>query len=296
MIYINLVNENDPRGLSYKISRFPDGQQTIDIDTNSISIIPKLDTNVKIISRLSSFRDLELIIGANQAIKELVRSLINIKIETSLYVPYFLGARSDRKFIEGSVNYLKSVICPIINSQNFSSVEVLDPHSDVLEACLNNFKKTSNFKLIKNSLTTIDNKDGAQERIVLISPDGGALKKIFDVAEEFVIPNIVTAMKHRDIKTGKITHTEVPDLSKYNDEHKFVIIDDICDGGRTFIELAKVIKEQKPNNSIYLIVSHGIFSAGFDELNKHFDKIFTTNSYKDHTNYNLEIIDLFQNF
>lgn len=296
MIYINLVNENDPRGLSYKISRFPDGQQTIDIDTNSISIIPKLDTNVKIISRLSSFRDLELIIGANQAIKELVRSLINIKIETSLYVPYFLGARSDRKFIEGSVNYLKSVICPIINSQNFSSVEVLDPHSDVLEACLNNFKKTSNFKLIKNSLTTIDNKDGAQERIVLISPDGGALKKIFDVAEEFVIPNIVTAMKHRDIKTGKITHTEVPDLSKYNDEHKFVIIDDICDGGRTFIELAKVIKEQKPNNSIYLIVSHGIFSAGFDELNKHFDKIFTTNSYKDHTNENLEIIDLFQNF
>ena len=296
MIYINLVNENDPRGLSYKISRFPDGQQTIDIDTNSISIIPKLDTNVKIISRLSSFRDLELIIGANQAIKELVRSLFNIKIETSLYVPYFLGARSDRKFIEGSVNYLKSVICPIINSQNFSSVEVLDPHSDVLEACLNNFKKTSNFKLIKNSLTTIDNKDGAQERIVLISPDGGALKKIFDVAEEFVIPNIVTAMKHRDIKTGKITHTEVPDLSKYNDDHKFVIVDDICDGGRTFIELAKVIKEQKPNNSIYLIVSHGIFSAGFDELNKHFDKIFTTNSYKDHSNENLEIIDLFQNF
>jgi ribose-phosphate pyrophosphokinase len=295
MIYINLVNENDPRGLSYKISRFPDGQQTIDIYPN-FSTFPKLGTKVKIISRLTSFRDLELIIGANQAIKELVRSLFNIKIETSIYVPYFLGSRSDRKFIEGGVNYLKSVICPIINSQHFSSVEVLDPHSDVLEACLNNFKKVTNFNLVKNSLTDIDNKDGAQERIVLFSPDGGALKKIFDVAENFQIPNIVTAMKHRDIKTGRITHTEVPDLSKYNDEHRFVIIDDICDGGRTFIELAKVIREQKPNNSIYLIVSHGIFSAGFDELNKHFDKIFTTNSYKDHTNENLEIIDLFQNF
>jgi ribose-phosphate pyrophosphokinase len=295
MIYINLVNENDPRGLSYKISRFPDGQQTIDIYPN-FSTFPKLGTKVKIISRLTSFRDLELIIGANQAIKELVRSLFNIKIETSLYVPYFLGSRSDRKFIEGGVNYLKSVICPIINSQHFSSVEVLDPHSDVLEACLDNFKKVTNFNLVKNSLTDIDNKDGAQERIVLVSPDGGALKKIFDVAENFQIPNIVTAMKHRDIKTGRITHTEVPDLSKYNDEHRFVIIDDICDGGRTFIELAKVIREQKPNNSIYLIVSHGIFSAGFDELNKHFDKIFTTNSYKDHTNENLEIIDLFQNF
>jgi len=296
MLYINLVNENDPRSLSYKISKFPDGQQTIDIDPNSISTFPKLDTKVKIISRLTSFRDLELIIGANQAIKEMIRSRFNVLINTSLYVPYFLGARSDRKFIEGGVNYLKSVICPIINSQNFLSVEVLDPHSDVLEACLNNFKKVTNFNLVKNSLTNIDNKDGAQERIVLVSPDGGALKKIFDVAENFQILNVVTAMKHRDIKTGKITHTEVPDLSKYNDEHKFVIIDDICDGGRTFIELAKVIKEQKPNNEIYLIVSHGIFSAGFDELNKHFDKIFTTNSYKDHSNENLEITDLFQIF
>jgi ribose-phosphate pyrophosphokinase len=289
MRYINLVNENDQRSLKYKISKFPDGQQTMDIEEFFLAG----EDRFEIISRLSTFRDLELIIATNQAIKELMSQRFDIEAKVSLYVPYFLGARSDRKFKEGGTNYLKNVICPVINSQNFISVKVVDPHSDVLEACLNNFQKITNINIVKWALTKIDNKNNAQERIVLVSPDGGALKKIFDVAEAFVIPNIVTAMKHRDVKTGRITHTEVPDLSKYSDKHKFVICDDICDGGRTFIELAKVIKEQKPNNEIYLIVSHGIFSAGFDELNKWFNKIYSTNSYSDHKNDNLELIDLF---
>ena len=32
---------------------------------------------------------------------------------------------------------------------------------------------------------------------------------------------------------------------------------------------------------IYLIVTHGIFSKGFEELSKYFDGIYCTNSYKD---------------
>ena len=34
----------------------------------------------------------------------------------------------------------------------------------------------------------------------------------------------------------------------------------------------------------YLIVTHGIFSAGFEELYKHFDGIYCTNSYSDISN------------
>lgn len=258
--------------VKFKISKFPDGQQTVDIETGSMFLQGE---HVKIEARIRTFRDLEIIIAANQALKE-----IGVK-SVSLYVPYFMGARSDRKFREGGVNYLKHVICPIINSQGFSEVVTLDPHSDVLEACLDSYGKMNNFIIIKNSLADIDNKDGAQNRIVLVSPDGGALKKIFDVAEEFKIPNIVTAMKHRDINTGKITHTEVPDLGKYGKDHKFVIVDDICDGGRTFIELAKEIRKQNGDSDIYLIVTHGVFSNGLYELSKCFTKIYTSNSYRD---------------
>jgi ribose-phosphate pyrophosphokinase len=254
--------------IKYKISKFPDGQQTVDIEWvgNTDSVV--------INSRMNSFLDVELIVCANKALKN-----AGVK-NVGLHVPYFLGARSDRKFQEGGSNYLKQVICPIINSQNFFTVIVLDPHSDVLEACLNNYEKIDNHLLVKHALTLIDNKNGARERVCLVSPDAGAYKKIFDVAKKFDINKVITATKVRDLKTGQILHTEVP-LQDLNEDIKYVIVDDICDGGRTFTEIAKAIRTQVPNARIYLVVTHGIFSAGFEELEKYFERIYTTNSYKD---------------
>jgi ribose-phosphate pyrophosphokinase len=253
--------------IKFHISKFPDGQQTIDIDD-----VEQLNSeNIKIYSRIRSFRDLEIIIAANQILRTAAVASV------SLYAPYFLGARSDRRFKKGGTNYLKNVIAPIINSQNFDCVLVLDPHSDVLEATLNNFEKISNSPVVKSALDVI-----GKDNVILVSPDGGALKKIYDVAEEFDIPNIITAMKHRDIHTGKITHTEVPlSEARYYKDSKFVIVDDICDGGRTFIELAKAIREKVADAKIYLVVTHGLFTSGFDQLNIYFEKVFTTNSYAD---------------
>jgi ribose-phosphate pyrophosphokinase len=76
---------------------------------------------------------------------------------------------------------------------------------------------------------------------------------------------------------------------------KYVIVDDICDGGRTFTEIAKAIKAVRPTAKIYLIVTHGIFSAGFDELNVQFEKIFSTNSYGDFDNPKLLQFNVFKN-
>lgn len=280
MLRLNLV-DSEKSDIKYKISRFPDGQQSITLDMVDADLPEKI--TVSITSRFTSFKDLEIIIAANQALREF-SYVENVKLN----VPYFLGARSDRKFEAGTSNYLKTVICPIINAQNFSRVTVLDPHSDVLEACLNNYHKHNNHRLVKDALTKIDNKQGAQSRICLVSPDAGAYKKIFDVAKEFDIQNVVTANKVRDLKTGKIISTEIPNLpgstgddDSANDGMKYVIIDDICDGGRTFIELAKAIKNERVSVKIYLVVTHGIFSAGFKELSQYFEGIYTTNSYRD---------------
>ena len=270
MLDLNLTNV-ESSDIKFKISTFPDGQQTLDITDSRYGVY---NDEVVIKSRLNSFKDLELIICANQALKN-----IGAK-STSLYVPYFLGSRSDRQFNEGGVNYLKQVICPIINSQNFSRVITKDPHSDVLEACLNNFEKKNNFDLVKFALTKIDNKDGARYRICLVSPDAGAYKKVFDVAKEFDIDNVITATKVRDLKTGNIIRTEIPTMNLDGIE-QFVIVDDICDGGRTFIELARVIKKQT-DKPIYLIVTHGVFSAGFGDLVANIDGVFTTDSIKNY--------------
>lgn len=297
MKVLNLTNL-EKSDIKYEISKFPDGQQQVKIFTildNGMfgSKLPKFTTiSVQIKSRLNNFKDLELIICATKSLRNL-----GIK-EIHLYTPYFLGSRSDRKFEEGSNNYLKDVICPIINSLNFESVTVLDPHSDVLEACLDNFKKLDNIGLVSTTLEELyvgpvnwnlrtpslkENGLFNLDEFILISPDAGANKKIFKIAEQIgYTGDIITCSKFRD-EQGKLSHTTIPWNHDDYINKDLIIIDDICDGGFTFINIVKYIKEFcYHKGKIYLIVTHGIFSKGLSELSKYFDGIYTTNSYQEH--------------
>lgn len=273
---LNLVNPKNSE-IAYKISKFPDGQQTVDL----VPPTTRRDYYVTIKSRLNNFKDLELIICATAALKNLGFK----KIE--LYVPYFVGARSDRKFVTGGVNYLKDVITPIINSQGFEKITVLDPHSDVLEALLFNFEKISNKQLVSHAISRIMDLENLESsnQITIISPDAGAVKRVYDVCSKVKFKgSIITASKQRNIK-GDIIKTDIPNVDDSPGKRVYVIVDDICDGGRTFNELSKAIREIRPiqifNDSIYLVVTHGIFSSGLLELSKNFNKIYTTNSYSD---------------
>jgi ribose-phosphate pyrophosphokinase len=123
----------------------------------------------------------------------------------------------------------------------------------------------------------------------LVSPDFGASKKIYKLATELDLP-VIQANKVRDNK-GQIIKTEV-----YVDnlEGKDVlIVDDCCDGARTFIEIAKVLKE-KNVGSISLYVTHGIFSKGLDVIfESGISKIYTTSSFRNGLEYeNLFVMDL----
>ncbi len=268
MNILDLVNKKASQ-VKYETSKFPDGQQQLKIvayPTPSTEV-----DGVQIKTRLNSFLDLELIICTVSSLREAGIKSIH------LYAPYFLGSRSDRKFELGSNNYLKDVICPIINNLHFDSVTVLDPHSDILEACLNNFKKINNYKFVEwafEQMTPCPDFDNT----VLLSPDAGALKKIYK-ASDFILfrGDVVACSKARDEK-GNLTNTVVPEI---HFEKNHVIIDDICDGGATFINIAKEIKKLPTTGKLYLVVTHGIFSKGFGELQQYFDKVYTTNSYQD---------------
>lgn len=289
---LNLVYP-EQSDIKYKIQNFPDGQQDIVIDTPFISGIKLLTVNsivndypiwklpITIKSRFNSFKDLELIICATKALRRL-----GVK-EIHLYIPYLLGARSDRQFVAGGNSYLVDVIAPIINNLEFESVTVMDVHSDVTAACIKNLKVINSIDLVGWSLDEIykmpiEGIRNYMNNFILISPDAGSLKKIYKIAEQISYKgDIITCSKHRDTD-GNLNKILVP--LDYNHAGKdFVIIDDICDGGRTFINIAKAIKNNLNTfniGKIYLIVTHGIFSAGFDELAKYFDGIYCTNSYR----------------
>lgn len=202
------------------------------------------------------------------------RQFGNYPIEVELpYIPY---ARQDRVCAPGESLSMK-VFADLINSQKYDLVKVWDPHSDVAIALIDHCDVVKGYTPLSIALQW--------KRIainpantVLVSPDAGANKKVFEAAQVLRIKDIVRADKKRDTTTLAITGTVV--YSEHVGDKDFLILDDICDGGRTFVELAKVLRPLT-NGKIFLYVTHGIFSYGFDELRKHIDQIYTANSFVD---------------
>lgn len=270
--------------IKYELMTFSDGQPNIKFDPVSfkgLAIMAKdkatLDLNggISIHVKIKSSLDLMNLIFAVYTLRQL-----NSELPLTLVMPYVWAARMDRIMDRKLKNepFALKIIADLINKLDFEKVIVLDPHSDITPALINNIEIISQGVIFEQFLTYYDqNNTKSPDLIAAISPDAGAIKKCYDTAAEAGFEGIIiNASKHRDVKTGKILSTTVP-------LHDFlgadcVILDDICDGGRTFIELAKVLKNRNAGK-LYLIVSHGIFSQGFDLLLEYFEQIWTTNSF-----------------
>lgn len=242
-----------------------------------IKIEPNFDINQKITitQRLNSFNDLGLLCIAVDALR---RIGVN---DMELFIPYFPAARQDRVMIKGEPLSVK-VYADIINGMEFNKVYVFDAHSEVTPALVNNCEVIPNHTFIDSVTKSIGND------VKLISPDGGALKKIYKVSEFLGGVEVVECSKSRDVKTGRLSGFKV-----YNDDLQgadCLIVDDICDGGGTFVGLAEELRN-KNAGKLYLAVSHGIFNKGFTVLDC-FEKIFTTNSFKDFEGEIVEVIQL----
>lgn len=189
-----------------------------------------------------------------------------------LVCPYLPYARQDRVAFPGEA-LSASVLCRVLNAQGYASVEVWDAHSDVSLALLERVRHRTASEFVAKVA-------GAEARVgdsVLVAPDQGAVKRASACARAIGAP-LVFAEKVRSTDTGAITGTVVH--SGAVGERDFLIVDDICDGGRTFIELAKVLRPLTTGR-VKLYVTHGIFSGGFDVLRAHLDRIYVANPFGD---------------
>lgn len=181
-----------------------------------------------------------------------------------LVIPYLMGARFDRLMQTGDSIDLK-VVANLINSMQFAKVILFDVHSDVSTMLIDNCINISNEQLVKSY---------SKENAVLICPDAGASKKMGKYFEwNNCITEIVYCNKSRDLSNGAIT-LKVLEPEKCANRN-CVIIDDLCDGGGTFLAIANQIEAAH----LTLIITHGIFSKGFAALEEQFDEIIVSDSY-----------------
>jgi len=258
-----------------QVTRFPDGQ--INVSVHSL--------NDSINHRINSYEDLFTLCSIAEIYK-------NQDIKPSVFIPCLFGQRSDRRFAEYESFGLK-VITDIINSCNFSRVLLFDPHSDVGPALINGSEIYDDmYNMIINSVINHRIKD---KDLVLVSPDAGAYKKIFKIAEKFNL-ELVAANKYRD-KKGNITMNFSGNVEGKN----CLIIDDMVEYGNTFIKLTDLLKENGASK-VNLYVSHFLGGRGDDyietieRLTKKVDHIFTTNSVRDFDEDDLKLINVYEVF
>lgn len=234
-----------------KVIKFNGGEVQVNLDNFLVTEL--LNQEVTIKAHIKNSDDIMALIQTKTILDKFKPS------EIKLYLPRLPYAQSDRAMVKYECSGLKT-FANIINSLNFDYVCIDDPHSDVAEALIN--------KILIRTQSECLNKIDILFKIknnydYIISPDGGALKKIYSCAKLFNLP-VIEASKHRDINTGNITHTSVNNGNIDLTNKSVLICDDIIDGGRTFIELAKVLKEQLNVKKVDLYATHGLFSKGFD--------------------------------
>jgi len=182
-----------------------------------------------------------------------------------LLIPYFPSARQDRVANPGEAFTLK-VVADLVNSIGAKQVIVFDPHSDVVAALVNNVKVVTQAEIFAPFFDQF-----GIGPCKLVACDAGAQKKIFKLAK-ILQTEVIPCDKRRDTKTGEISGVVVhaDDLTGVT----AVMVDDICDGGRSFIEVAKGLRE-KNAEKIILMVTHGFFTKGMGVFDGLVDEIYT---------------------
>lgn len=255
--------------IDISFSTYPGGEEFVRL--NDFENGAEIDEHyeVKIYARLYGSSDVMRLLMLNDALQRVGFWDISVTIP---YLPY---ARQDRVCSPGESFSLK-VFARLINDAGFSKVTFWDQHSIVSSALIDNATNIPLHDLIPFNCELRSSK--ANTTVVI--PDLGAVKRATLVANLLEVDTL-QASKIRDTKTGRIVGTELYhhlDPTEDLPDNIYLIVDDICDGGRTFIELAKVLREYGARR-VELLVTHGIFSKGLEVFDGLIDHIWTTHSF-----------------
>ncbi|MBQ8626779.1 MAG: ribose-phosphate pyrophosphokinase [Agathobacter sp.] len=162
-----------------------------------------------------------------------------------LTLPYVPNGRQDRAPSSADVFTLK-YFAEIINSLNFKTVFIFDPHSDVSAAVLNHSKVIT---ARDNIYYTI--RDIGEEDLLMFYPDEGAMKRYSEMVPEEYIHGV----KKRDwlshqIQTLNIKTDDIDIVGR-----NILMVDDILSSGKTLLRAAEQLKKMGVNK-IYLYASH----------------------------------------
>lgn len=185
------------------------------------------------------------------------------------YIPY---SRMDKT--NGENIFSLKYVCEFINNLKFTRVEIIEPHSDVAPALLNNvYQLDTMFYLINEAKSDFN---VSEKDICFYFTDTIVGKRQID---KIKVEDCLIGLKHRDFTTGNIKSLEVVGECDNLNEKVVFMVDDLCSFGETFVLGAKKLKELGANKIVLLVphcennITKGkLFESGL------IDKVYTTDT------------------
>lgn len=249
MQILNLIKP-EQSDIKYHTIYFPDREPHIVLEEVNRK------ESVKVICRISNPTDLFI---ATQ-----VGSILNRQgVPYSFDIKYLMSMRMDR-VISFNEAYSLSIVMKMLKMFNPINISVLEPHNDAAI-------------LVNGGMGYPSHKPDFSEYLVVF-PDKGAYMRYKALYDKAVI-----CSKVRDVSTGELTgfSIENPEILEECPNKPLIVIDDLCDGGGTFVGIAELLKEKCPDRPKSIFVTHAVNPKGIDNMSEHYDNVYITNSYRD---------------
>ena len=250
-----------------KIGRFADGEINIVIEEN----VRKQDCYIiqptgPSLNQTPNDNFMELLILCD-ALKRGSANSVNV------IMPYYGYQRQDRKDYSRAPISAR-VIANCLEAQNISRVIVFDLHAGQIQGFFSSSTPFDNLYVESNFIDYILDNKFDLEKLMIISPDEGGMKRAVRVANKLGV-GMGTIYKER----SEANVVNAMSLMGNVENKICIIVDDMIDTGGTACKASKLLKE-KGAEKIYMFVCHGIFSGKALEniKNSEFDKVIVTNT------------------
>lgn len=280
-MYKNLVEK-------FKVNFIPDSAQSIymgfELQSVNFETLTYPDGSIRVLceefipshryysinAHIQSMDDLMIV----AQLKDIIERKSNGSKQSQLVITSTPYTRYDRVMYKNKDDSFGALVfANFVNSLGFDNVAFYDCHSNVMLDLIKNSIDYSQSQLVNGTVIGV-----VEGFYTIVAPDKGAVKKN---------PNAsIICDKVRNAESGKITGVEISRMELPFQTTDLLVIDDICEGGRTFIEVAKLLDENVESaNSKSLYVTHGLFSNNaLDRLFEYYDNIhafFSTKSLYD---------------
>jgi len=229
MIYIN--------DISVQVTMFPD-------KTSQVWKLPPQYLDTKVIRWVFENE------GEFLRLAQLKTLLDKANLKPLLVLKYLPYGRQDKQ-VDNNATFALYAFAKLLNALEFRAIEIIDPHSNIALQLIHNSFATYPTELVEQIA-------GFNDNTILCYPDKGALTKYSKLYNK----PYIYGEKARDQLTGNILKYSIVGnpIGK-----NILIVDDICDYGRTFILLAKNLYESGAKE-VNMFVTHGLFSGGIKVL------------------------------